>query len=138
MDTAWTQILSGTLSSEEEDAMRSLFNDTDCLEKRQFSPLHDVVLGLKKGDMEAEVLTSSSFINSVDSNGRTPLSWAASRGDVRIVQSLIRLGANPNIVSVCDMSPLHFAMRATTPRCIVPLLAAGGKVDRLSDWLQTP
>jgi ankyrin repeat protein len=29
-------------------------------------------------------------------------------------------------------------MRPTSPRCIVPLLAAGAKVDQLSDWQQTP
>ena len=138
MDTAWTQILSKTLSLGEENEMRVLFNDTDCLEKRQFSPIHDIVLGLKKGNVETEALMSSSFINSGDSNGRTPLSWAASRGDFKIVGSLIRLGANPNLISVCDMSPLHFAMRPTSPRCIVPLLAAGAKVDQLSDWQQTP
>ena len=138
MDTAWTQILSKTLSLGEENEMRVLFSDTDCLEKRQFSPIHDIVLGLKKGDVETEALVSSSFINSGDSNGRTSLSWAASRGDFKIVRSLVRLGANPNLVSVCEMSPLHFAMRPSSPRCIVPLLAAGAKVDQLSDWLQTP
>jgi hypothetical protein len=74
MDTAWTQILSKTLSLGEENEMRVLFNDNDCLEKRQFSPIHDIVLGLKKGDVETEALMSSSFINSGDSNGRTPLS----------------------------------------------------------------
>jgi len=138
MDAAWTQILSGTLSSTQEAQMRMLFNDSDCLEKRQFSPVHDIVLGLKQGDLEQEILTSSASINTIDSNGRTPLSWAASRGDTRLIQSLIRLGANPNIVSVCYMSPLHYAVRAASPRTIVSLLAAGAKVDQRTDWGQTP
>lgn len=138
MDAAWTQIFSNSLTPDTENQMRQLFGDEDCLEKRQFSPVHDIVLGFRRGSVDLKLSASSSFINSVDSNGRTPLSWAASRGDFKVVQSLIRLGANPNIISVSKMSPLHFAMRASNPRCIVPLLAAGGRVDQLTDWMQTP
>lgn len=36
------------------------------------------------------------------------------------------------------MSPLHFAVRPASYRCITPLLAAGACLDELTDWLQTP
>jgi ankyrin repeat protein len=36
------------------------------------------------------------------------------------------------------MSPLHYAVRPASYRCITPLLAAGARVDELTNWLQTP
>lgn len=36
------------------------------------------------------------------------------------------------------MSPLHFAVRPASHRCITPLLSSGAKVDAQTNWLQTP
>jgi ankyrin repeat protein len=36
------------------------------------------------------------------------------------------------------MTPLHYAVRPTSYRCITPLLASGAKVDARTNWLQTP
>jgi ankyrin repeat protein len=139
LDAAWTRIFSKGLAPDKEEVLRKLFDDTDCLEKRQFTLLHSLILGIEPGELETELLNSNiQQIDAVDSTGRTPLSWASSRGDIANVQKLLQHGANPNITSICGMSPLHYAVRPASYRCITPLLAAGARVDELTNWLQTP
>ncbi|KAI9774855.1 MAG: hypothetical protein M1840_000071 [Geoglossum simile] len=138
MDVAWSRILSKDVDPAGEMDLRSIFNDTESLERRQFTILHEIVLGLKGGDLDAEIQRAPiAVIDSVDSNGRTALSWAASRGDIKALQILLRNGANPNLASVSDMAPLHFATRPKSPGCIIPLLTSGANVDQRTNWEQT-
>jgi ankyrin repeat protein len=130
LDAAWTRIFSKGLPPKKEEVLRHLFNDTDSLEKRPFTPLHSLILGIAQG--------ATHQIDSIDSTGRTPLSWASARGDITSVQKLLHHGANPNIASTCCMPSLYYAVRPTSHRCITPLLASGAQVDARTDWLQTP
>jgi ankyrin repeat protein len=139
LDAAWTRILSNGLTPKKEEVLRHLFNDTDSLEKRQFTRLHNLILGVSLGDLDAELFQSTTHqIDTIDSAGRTPLSWASARGDTTSVQKLLRHGANPNIASTCGMTSLHYAVRPISYRCITPLLASGARVDARTNWLQTP
>lgn len=49
-------------------------------------------------------------LNVIDSNGNTPLHWAAEKNQTHIVQTLLDKGANPNILNNIYLSPLHVAM----------------------------
>ena len=109
--------------------MRTLFPETEALETRQFSDLHQIVLGLRGGDPRAYARSAKISINQVDSDGRTALSWAAKCGKGDIVTTLLEEGADPCIGDPGGRTPLHRAMAATNPSCIGPLLGAGAKVD---------
>ncbi len=61
-----------------------MFSETECLERRDFSVLHKIVLKFVSLDLETELIASTAGINTQDSNERTPLSIAAERGDIKI------------------------------------------------------
>ncbi len=115
-----------------------MFSATECLERREFTVLHKIVLGFVPLDLEMELAASSAQINTQDSNERTPLSIAAERGDSKSVSILLRYGADPNLSSNCQASPLHFAASATDPGCIPLLLAHRADPNSMTNWNQTP
>ena len=115
-----------------------MFSETECIERREFTTLHKIVLGLVPGDLEQQLSYSTADLNTVDNNGRTAISIAAERGDLDSLSTLLRYGADVNISSTSLSSPLHFAACARNSSCIQPLLDAGALVDSLTDWKQTP
>lgn len=110
--------------------MEQLFSDRDCLEEMLFTPLHRIVLGLNLAPLEQELSGHPLSINTVDARGRTALSWAAQRGMVETVKTLLQHGADPNICSLQGHSPLHYAAEAQNPGCLQPLLDYGAEVDQ--------
>ena len=73
--------------------------------------------------------TSRSEIDSVDSGGRTTLSWAAQRGDHSAVKQLLSYGADPNHADACGLAPLYWSVIAKTVTCTQILLAAKANVN---------
>ena len=128
-DFAWDAILNGSLDGETQDAWSLLFDRETFLDHRQFSSIHKVVLGLSPIDLEAQLKLSTSDINHQDSGGRTPLSWAASKGDSYGVRKLLDYGADIGIVDKNKASPLHYAARAEDPICLKTLLEYGANVN---------
>lgn len=86
-----------------------MFTDTDCLDRRKLTLLHRIVLGLVGIDLKAYLETSTKEIDIIDRSGRTPISMAAGRDDSDAVKLLLDCGANPNITSPGEGSPLHVA-----------------------------
>jgi ankyrin repeat protein len=115
-----------------------MFSETECIERREFTLLHKIVLGLVPIDLEQYPQDSTADINARDTNNRTPISLAADRGDLSAVSTLLRYNANLQIGSSCFATHLHFAGCAQDPSCIQPLIDAGAQVDALTDWSQTP
>ena len=73
-DWAWDTILEASQNETTVKTLRQLFPDTDNrLEERQFTRLHQIVLGLNGRDLEAELIDSQTNINAVDSRGKTAL-----------------------------------------------------------------
>ncbi|KAF2232683.1 ankyrin [Viridothelium virens] len=87
----------------------------DSLDDRQFSRIHKCVLGFSSYDLVSELTISTSSINDVDDLGRTPLWWAARRGDSDAVLTLLQFNADPN---------RRGHQRALTGVSILPLQAA--------------
>lgn len=80
------------------------------LDHFQFTPLHAAVLGLDPdGATPEEVIctTPRGLINELDQLGRNALSWACAKGDLRKIEKLLKMGADPNIADSEGRTSLH-------------------------------
>ena len=109
----------------------ALFPMDDFSETFEFSQVHKVVLGLLPLHLETMFANAMyrTDIDTGDVEGKTPLYWAARRGDVYAVEQLLLAGANVNAQDHGKDTPLGAAGRAASVRCIELLLVAGAKVD---------
>jgi ankyrin repeat protein len=124
-----------------EDILMALKGDFDLeeyMERRQFPILHQIVMGLVDADLEAQLRVSTAEIDSVDQQGLTALSWAATTGDIDSVETLLRHSANPNLVAFNGDTALHYAVRTVNPGCIEPLIRYKADVDAQNAWAVTP
>ncbi|KAI9710538.1 MAG: hypothetical protein M1820_002674 [Bogoriella megaspora] len=74
-----------------------------------FSTVHKIVLGLIAVDLEQQLASSTAQLNARDRNGRTPLFWAARRGDVHALSILLKYQADLNIGGDSGGTPIHAA-----------------------------
>jgi hypothetical protein len=58
-DNAWTKLLSKCLKASEKKELQLLFSETECVERREFSVLHKIVLRIIQKDLEQELLAST-------------------------------------------------------------------------------
>ena len=114
-----------------------MFSDTEYLERRDFTMLQRIVLGLVEKDLKTELEASTKEINIGDSNDRTALFMAAERNDLPAVNLLLEYGADPKIISPDQGSPLHFAAIARGSCCITPLLRHWANTEGMTSWRQT-
>ena len=103
-----------------------------------YSVLHRIILGLSDADLVQQLDLDSSQINTADSHGRTPLHWAARRGDLNRTELLLKWGAFPNTLDHEGMSALHEAASDGTVECVLALLEAGADVTIRSVYGSTP
>ena len=113
------------------------------LERRNFSRLHNVVLGQVLGDLESELQTPGGrkAVNCVDSEGVSPLIWAARRGDLFAVDTLIRYGAAVSHAQLTGATALYYASISSShdgPHVVRSLLKAGAPVNARSVRGETP
>jgi ankyrin repeat protein len=119
-----------------ENELRSIFSlwyDSIWFEEQQFTTVHKMIFRAVGRDLREEMQLSTAAINKADAKGRTPLAWAAARGDEEFVQTLLEFGANPNITCATGNSPLLRGVRAQSPSCIKLLLDHGADVQWESD-----
>ena len=117
-----------------------MFKKDVWFEERQFSVLHKIVLDLlpTSRSLEQELSVSTSTIDLGDSEGRTPLSWAAERGNALAVKTLLRYGASVSSKSITRMTPLHYAAKAPDSACLNILLDNGASANVTNKWDQSP
>ncbi|KAM0517681.1 hypothetical protein ACHAPE_004654 [Trichoderma viride] len=84
---------------------------------------------LSSSELEAELLLHPEEIDLQDSMGRTALAWAAARNDSRAVVTLLRYGADPNIIDVQISGALSNAAAQGHTACVRLLLDAGADPD---------
>ena len=113
-----------------------MFSDTECLESREFTMLHRIVLGLVGKDLKTELEASTNDINTGNTNSRTALLRAAQRNDLPAVDLSLDYGADPNVISPDQGTPLHAAATASGHCCIAPL-RHGAKIEGMTSWRQT-
>ena len=139
-DIAWNRICVKKVTSKKARELEELFKKDEWFEERQFSILHKIVLDvlITSRSLDQELSTSTSNIETPDSEGRTPLSWAAELGNVSAVKTLLQYNAALESKSYTGMTPLHYATQAPTPDCLVALLENGASAKSHNKWKQSP
>jgi len=120
------------------DGLQKLLSNIDIPELWDFTHLHNVVLGILPLDLPTEIIKLShrTHIDATDVQGRTSLCWAALRGDVDAVQTLLVAGANLDIVGKDGRTALNCAIMSKNISCVQSILLAGGNVhqkDRMGE-----
>ena len=136
-DELWQSALSGEYGSNSISIVKSMTRnvDGDYMERRRFTLLHKIVLGLSERNLREELELSTACINQGDAQQRTPLCWAVIRNDVTAVDVLLSYGAGPDLVDENNRSPLSYTWGGTVCKL---LLNAGADVSiRDSDFQLT-
>ena len=98
-------------------ALQIMFPNPD-LDEYGFNVLHDTVLCFNSLTIEEAFERGRSMIDQMDKFGRTPLAWAASRGDLNSLNFLVQNGADVR----SDISPLSLARMLGRHHCVKVLL----------------
>ncbi len=84
-------------------------------------------------DVVEQILSTGASVNSMDSEGRTPLLRAVEEGRVGVVDQLLRAGANPELGTRAGRLPLHVAVarvrEGADGRLVQSLIRAGANPD---------
>ncbi|XP_069670283.1 uncharacterized protein [Periplaneta americana] len=73
-----------------------------------------------------------------DSNYRTPLSWAAHKGDQEMVRLLVEKGADVNSGDMLEQTPLHYAIRGRNINVVKLLIQSGANVNACNKHNESP
>lgn len=128
-------LLEGGLPETGVDALRLITKGgyyDDFIDESNFTTIHRIVLRLSLKSLEEELKLNPGDINAQDSMGRTPLAWAAARGDSYAVVALLSYFADPNIMDVQLSGPLSNAAARGYTTCVRLLLEAGARPDPLA------
>lgn len=91
--------------------------------------MHKIVLGLSLLSLEEELIHHPEHIDTMDALGRTPLIWAAARGDAHNVALLLGAGADPNAMDIQYTTAVSYAAERDHVVCVRLLLEAGADPD---------
>jgi ankyrin repeat protein len=116
-----------TRAAEEETliGLAELFKIQDGIGNPHFSRVHENVLGLRAESLTQALSRDLAYLDEPDANGRTPISWAAARGNHEAVSTLMEHLADVNLVDVSGMTPLHYAATSSSITCLKLLLNNG-------------
>lgn len=126
---AFDFILQGGLSSEIIETLSCLTQGSDFIEEQNYTQTHRIVLGLSMMSLKEEMIHHPDQIDAVDALGRSPLIWAAARGNHRHVALLLGAGADPNLMDVQFTSAVSSAAERDHTVCVRLLLEAGADPD---------
>jgi len=107
-------------------------------ESDAYTRLHKCVLGLTSESVDIIARISRSSINETDSIGRTALYWAAYIGSARMIDEILRCGANPNTIDQNGLTPLHAAAGLGSVPCINALINGGAELEPRDRFGATP
>lgn len=126
---AFDNLLQGGLSEEAEDDIRCLTAASDWIEEQDFGKLHKIILRLLSSSLEEAIAEDPDSIDVTDAMGRTPLLWAAARGDHQAVQILLDRNADPNTMDMYLAPPVSYAADRGHTLCVKLLLEAGALAE---------
>ncbi|KAL9084863.1 MAG: hypothetical protein Q9159_004984 [Coniocarpon cinnabarinum] len=118
-------LLMGGMSGEDADALRTVAQGDDFIDDQNYTSLHKIVLGLLFRNLEEELQIHPELLNVSDAMGRTPLIWAACRGDERAIVSLLQHGAAVDTLDVQHTNAVSYAAERDFAACVRLLLEAG-------------
>ena len=119
------RLLSGRIPDGDVESTEALLAETDFMESRQFSTIHKSVLRLSERVLADELQETTSSLNAVDTEGRTPLIWATMRDDLTTLSTLLGFGADANVRDYAGNTSLHYVR--STDACNA-LIKAGANV----------
>lgn len=117
------------MSDEARGYLRCLTADDSWTEEQHFSKTHKLVLGLIGGDLEQVLSENKDDIDARDALQRTPLLWAAARGDTQAVVILLSHGADVDVLDIYASPPISYAADNGHTVCVLLLLEAGANPD---------
>lgn len=128
------------MSDDKRRILRDLMPFDIAIERAELSDLHMVVLRVHCLDLGPFLRLRSCPVNTCDSQGKTPLYYAAAIGDVAAVRTLLEAGAEPDF---CGWRkpverPLHVACQFGHIDIVKTLVAAGADVDAPDSYERTP
>jgi len=138
IDFACINVFSNAFGADVTRAFRHLFLPPAVLAQKQISELHQIVVGLSKKDLKAELTVLKDIIDEQAFDGKTALSLAARRGDLEGVNLLLSHGADPDIYDLRGNDPLHSAACSTNWRCIPVLLEHGANARQNNSRNESP
>ena len=122
-------IFQDRLSQEDIEVLSCVIQVDDFIDEQDYTQVHRAVLGLSMARLEEVIAMQPGSINTVDALGRTPLIWAASRGDEHAVALLLEAGADPDIFDVYDNGAITYAAEADHNVCVRLLLEANAELS---------
>ena len=125
MDFAIAKVLTRAAEEETLIGLVELFKISDGIENQRFSRVHETVLGLRAESLTQALNQDLAYLDKPDANGRTPLSWAAARGNHEDVSVLMDHLADVHLPDVSGMTPLHYAATSNSLACLKQLLKNG-------------
>ncbi|KAK8024447.1 ankyrin repeat protein [Apiospora rasikravindrae] len=139
-EMAWAMAQEGGFSQNvnEDDRLENMFPfPQDLLERRQFSRLTNIVLGLSGYNLDAalKVATTADFADT-DRHGRTVVHWAGWKGNAQEMRKILLAGGDPDVADPGGRVPLHFSAMTSTSACTAVLAELGAdvnKADRLGE-----
>jgi ankyrin repeat protein len=96
--------------------------------------LAEILQSTSESLFPADLGTRTVTLQSVDSDGDTPLHVLIWRGDTHGAQVLIENGANVDAVGDMGETPLHVAIRKENLTVVRALVEAGAKTDIVSEF----
>ncbi|KAL2040577.1 hypothetical protein N7G274_006556 [Stereocaulon virgatum] len=121
-------ILQNRLSQEDIEVLSCVLQVSDFIDEQGYSQIHRVVLGLSMASLEEVIAMHPGDINVVDAVGRTPLIWAASRGEGRAVALLLEAGADPDVFDIYGNGAVTYAAEGDHSVCVRLLLEANAEL----------
>ncbi|KAK3370534.1 hypothetical protein B0H63DRAFT_317930 [Podospora didyma] len=110
------QILLGIMPKRLLTELSSWKSVSQLMEEVELSPVSEVVLGIRMGNIETmlENMSASRLkLNEFDNTGNTPLYWAARAGNLGAVKALVKFGVDINIETKSGKTPLIGACDST-------------------------
>jgi ankyrin repeat protein len=129
------QVLTGQVKDERH---ARIFANSEILDEQEFTIFHQIVLGFCHTELENQFKFNYRDIDLPDANGRTPLLWAAWRGETQKVKVLLELGADPNKKDLEEFSPLAKAAQSGHLDCVRALVKGGATVTTTTYWGLAP
>ena len=122
-------MLQGRLSQEDIEVLSCVIQGSNFIDDQGYTQIHRVVLGLSMKRLEEVISMHPESIDAVDAQGRTPLTWAASRGDEHAVSLLLDAGADPNTFDVYSDGAITHAAENDHKACVRLLLEANAELS---------
>jgi ankyrin repeat protein len=89
-------------------------------------------------DEARKLIAAGADVNATESDGTSPLLWAAHQGSPELVQLLLKAGADPNVANNFGVTPLLEASRYGDAATIEALLEGGADVAAAAREGETP